>query len=260
MTTIRKVFYKLAIFTCFTMMVMTPGCGQGGLAQSLPTAKIDNSYVSYKVGSVSSYAENTSRNSAVRVEIESYGATVRGTGTYFKYKGHSMVVTAAHLFVFEVPTVLKSEAIITTPHEKVIGTLVYLDTITDIAVFKVTTLDNRKPARFNRTPAYTVGQDIVYSGFPGGNNLLTFQGVIIGQGYGTDLAIQSFAWGGSSGSGVFDENGRFVGVLVSIMVGPGYQGPQLLGSIAYIAPANLIDSVYLRYNLDKMEVLMNDGF
>jgi len=260
MITIRKVLNKLAIFTCLAVMVMTPGCDQDLLAQPLSTSKTDNSYVSYKVNSISAYAENTSRNSTVKVEIDSQGATVRGTGTYFKYKGHSMIVTAAHLFIFEVPTVLKSEAIITTPHEKVIGTLVYLDSITDIAVFKVTTLDSRKAAKFNRSPAYTVGQDVVYSGFPGENNLLTFHGVIIGQGYGTDLAIQAFAWGGSSGSGVFDENGRFVGVLVSIMVAPGFQGPQLIGSIAYVAPANLIDSVYLRYNLDKMEVLMNDGF
>jgi len=260
MNMMKKVFSRLVVFMCFVMMLASPGCDQSSLAQEPLPSKIDNSYVDYKVSSISSYAENTSRSSAVKVEINYLGSKVRGSGTYFKYRGHSMVVTAAHLFVFAPPMVLKSEATIITPHEKVIGTLVYVDSITDIAIFKVATLDSRKPARFNRTPNYSVGQDVVYSGFPGANNLLTFQGVIIGQGYGTDIAMQSFAWGGSSGSGVFDSTGRFVGVLVSIMVGPGYNGPQLVGSVVYVAPANLIDTVYLRYNLDKLEVRTNDGF
>jgi hypothetical protein len=81
-----------------------------------------------------------------------------------------------------------------------------------------------------------------------------------GDGFGTDIAMNSFAWGGSSGSGVFDEDGRFVGVVVSIMVGRGWEGPQLVGSVVYIAPANMIDSVYLRQNLDKLEATKNAGF
>tara|TARA_Y100000310_G_scaffold344533_1_gene457799 strand:+ start:1374 stop:2054 length:681 start_codon:yes stop_codon:yes gene_type:complete len=202
-----------------------------------------------------------SREAAVRVEIDLGGASVGGSGTYFKIGKHNVVVTAAHLFMFSPGRVLHDEAIITTPHEKVVGTLVYIDDIVDIAIIKVPSLDSRDAAAFKRVKKYEVGESVVYSGFPGANNLLTFSGTLIGEGFGTDLAMQSVAWGGSSGSGVFDLNGRFVGVLVSIMMAPGVEGtPTLLESVVYVAPANLIDSAYLKYNLDKVGRDKNEGF
>ena len=201
-----------------------------------------------------------SREAAVRVEIDLGPAVARGSGTYFKIGKHNVVVTAAHLFMFSSGIVLRDEAIITTPHEKVVGTLVYIDKIVDIAVIEVPTLDSRKAAAFKRVKKFEVGEGLVYSGFPGANNLLTFGGTLIGEGFGTDLAMQSVAWGGSSGSGVFDLNGRFVGVLVSIMAAPGPNGPQLVESVVYVAPANLIDSAYLKYNLDKVGRDKNEGF
>lgn len=259
----RKVLNKLVIFMCFAAILTLPGDAARSSEIALSAAnEVDYSYLSYKVNSQSatSYAERISRNSAVRVKIEYPHASIRGTGTYFKFKGHNIVITAAHLYALGPATVLESEALIVTPREKVVGTLVYMDRITDIAVFKVPTLDSRTPAKFKRTPSYEVGSDVVYSGFPGANNLLTIGGKISGSGFGSDIAMYSFAWGGSSGSGVFDSNGRFVGVLVSIMVGPGFGGRQLIGSIVYVAPANLIDTVYLRQNLDKLEGTTNVGF
>ena len=263
MNKVRKVLSNLVIFMCFSMMLTVPGCDAKSSEILLSAAKeVDYSYLSYKVKSESAktYSERVSRNSAVQVRVEYPQASIRGSGTYFKFKGHSVVVTAAHLYALGPATVLRSEAMIVTPHEKVIGTLVYIDRITDIAVFKVPTLDSRKAAKFRRTPSYEVGSSVVYSGFPGANSLLTIPGKLSGEGFGSDIAMHSFAWGGSSGSGVFDEDGRFVGVVVSIMVGPGFGGRQLVGSVVYIAPANLIDTVYLRQNLDRLGVTMNAGF
>ena len=258
----RKVLSNLIIFMCFSMMLTTPGCDAKSSEILVSTNKIDYSYLSYKVNSQSatSYAERISRSSAVQVRVEYPGASIRGTGTYFKFKGHNVVITAAHLYALGPATPLKSEAMVITPQEKVVGTLVYMDRITDIAIFKVPTLDSRKPAKFRRTSSYEVGSDVVYSGFPGANNLLTIPGKLSGEGFGTDIAMHSFAWGGSSGSGVFDREGKFVGVLVSIMVGPGIGGPQLVGTVVYVAPANLIDTVYLRQNLDRLGVTTNAGF
>ena len=202
-----------------------------------------------------------SREAAVRVEVDLDGMAVGGSGTYFKIGKHNVVITAAHLFMFSSGRVLHDEAIITTPHEKVVGTLVYIDDIVDIAVIKVPSLDSRDAAAFKRGKKFQVGEPLVYSGFPGANNLLTFSGSLIGEGFGTDLAMQSVAWGGSSGSGVFDLNGRFIGVVVSIMVGPGMNSEsQLVESVVYVAPASLIDSTYLKYNLDKLGRGKNEGF
>jgi len=206
------------------------------------------------------YVHRLSRNAAVRVQIEYPFGTIQGTGTYFKWKGHTMVVTAAHLFAFGGAYAMSSEALVTTPSERVLGRLVYVDNYVDIAVFAVPTLDSRRPARFNRATDFPIGEDVVYSGFPGANSLLTFEGTLTGDGFDTDIAMQSFAWGGSSGSGVFNARGEFVGVLVSIMVGPGFQGPQLVGSVVYIAPSTLIDSALLRHRLDKLSRMKNNGF
>ena len=201
-----------------------------------------------------------SREAAVRVEVDIGFGLVGGSGTYFKIGKHTVVVTAAHLYTFSPGEVFKDEAIITTPHEKVLGTLVYIDRYVDIAVIKVPTLDSRNAAAFKRVKKYDVGEDVVYSGFPGANNLLTFGGLLIGEGFGTDLAMQSMAWPGSSGSGVFDSRGRFVGVVSAIMVGHGIEGRQLVESVVYVAPASLIDSRQVKANLDKLGRDRNEGF
>lgn len=257
----RKVLNKLVIFMCLSATLMLTG-HTAESSEISRVASADNSYLSYKIGptSAKTYAERVSRNSAVQVRVSYPSTFVRGTGTYFRFKGHNIVVTAAHLYAFGPAFPLESEALIVTPHEKVIGTLVYIDRISDIAIFKVPALDSRRPAGFKRTPAYEVGRGVVYSGFPGANSLLTIPGTLCGDGFGTDIAMLSFAWGGSSGSGVFDDNGKFVGVLVSIMIGPSPMGRHLIGTIVYVAPANLIDTVYLRQNLDKLGSKANAGF
>jgi S1-C subfamily serine protease len=269
MKIVRKVLKTLFILMGFLLVVTTPGCTKIGPSFSDLKQKIRDvqqgqecCYLEYGVKEkVTGRANKVSRESAVKVAVRTEKGRYRGTGTYFVYKGHHIVITAGHLFAEGFPTILKSEALITAPNEKVVGSLAYFDPYTDVAIFRIAPLESRKPAKFVRTPKYVVGDPVVYSGFPGSNNLLTLNGEIAGDGFGTDLAIQSFAWGGSSGSGVFDEKGRFVGVVVSIMVGRSLFGyPEKIGSIVYVAPANLIDMVYLRQNLDKLEVTPNDGF
>ena len=257
-------------FTIFCFLLAQLSC-QPGSIESLraPTEAIPPSSFGFNSHDVrgfreshtyESYAHKMSRQSAVRVQIEYGGMTVYGSGTYVKWRGHDMVVTAAHLFAFGGGTVLKDEAVITSPSEKVFGTLVYIDEIVDIAVFSVPILKSRKPNKFNRANSFQIGEKLIYSGFPGPNQLLTFEGEMSGDAYGTDIAMHSFAWPGSSGSGVYNSKGELVGVVVSIMAGGGPTGRQLIGSVVYIAPATLIDSVYLLYNLDKVGNSSNAGF
>ena len=265
----RKVLRSLFTLMCFMLIVTTPGCTKIGpslfdLKQRVKDAQQGQEccYLEYGVKEkIRGHANKVSRESTVKVVVQTERGSYRGTGTYFIYKGHHIVITAGHLFAEGIPDLLESEALITGPTEKVVGTLAYFDPYVDVAIFRIAPLESRKAAKFVRTPEYIVGDPVVYSGFPGSNNLLTLDGEISGDGFGTDLALQSFAWGGSSGSGVFDERGRFVGVVVAIMVGRSLFGyPEKIGSIVYVAPANLIDMVYLRQNLDKLEVTMNDGF
>ena len=222
--------------------------------------ELQNTTGFYDVTTYNTFAHRISRNSAVRVQVDYGGALINGSGTYFKWKGHNMVVTAAHLYAFGGGAVLRDEAIITSPGEKVMGRLLYIDKQVDIAVFAVPELKTRKAAKFNRANGYEIGEPTVYSGFPGPNNLLTFDGSMSGEGYNTDIAMHSFAWPGSSGSGVFNVDGEFIGVVVAIMVGGGPSGAQLIGSVVYVAPAALIDTAYLLQNLRKLEEMPNAGF
>lgn len=264
---VNKIFTFLTVFCfLFTQMSCQPGSIESLRTPKEAVSSIGKNSNSHDVGAFrdsntyESYAHRISRQSAVRVQIEYGGMTIYGSGTYVKWKGHAMVVTAAHLFALGGGQVLKDEAIITSPSEKVFGTLVYIDEIVDIAVFSVPVLKSRKANRFNRAESFEIGEQLIYSGFPGPNQLLTFEGEMSGDAYGTDIAMHSFAWPGSSGSGVYNTKGELVGVVVSIMVGGGPAGRQLIGSVVYIAPATLIDSKYLLYNLDKVGNRNNAGF
>jgi hypothetical protein len=63
------------------------------------------------------------------------------------------------------------------------------------------------------------------------------------------IIMQSYAWMGSSGSGVFDEKGRYVGVLVALDVEWGLWGPELQENIVYVSPIWGI-------NVDEVEELL----
>ena len=259
---------RILLFIGFVMMLSIPSCTsnveeptiQEKTVQQLKESQ-ECCYLEYGVKEkVEGKSSKISREAAVVVHVQQKSGRYRGTGTYFKYKGQHIVVTAAHIWAESAPKPLSSAAMIESPHEQVIGKIVYWDPYTDIAVLVVPSMDSRTPAAFKRAPDYTVGEEVVYSGFPGNNSLLTFEGTLAGDGYGTDLAMHSMAWGGSSGSGVFDSKGRFVGVVSSIMVGKGFYGPQLVGSIVYVAPANLIDMAFLKQNMVKLGGMKNDRF
>ena len=69
-------------------------------------------------------------------------------------------------------------------------------------------------------------------------NITHIDGVIASEEEG-NLVMHSYAWPGSSGSGVFDMRGRFLGVVRAVDVGVwSYQmPPQLVEDMVWIAPA-----------------------
>ena len=56
---------------------------------------------------------------------------------------------------------------------------------------------------------------------------------------------------GSSGSGVFDNRGRYIGVLVALDVDRGLFGPQLQENIVYVSPVWGV-------SLEEIEGLLED--
>ena len=164
---------------------------------------------------------------------------VRGSGTYFAHKGYHIVITAYH--VYDDP-MIQGAMVQSQDGEMVAGTIVYSNRDRDICVLlvpkmrtvKAASLDPIKPAQASE------GLKVLYTGFPGHHQHtepLTLNGTLAGigddHGY---IIMQSYAWMGSSGSGVFDERGRYIGVLVALDVERGLWGPELQENIVYVSP------------------------
>ena len=121
----------------------------------------------------------------------------------------------------------------------------------DFAIISVPEMTSRRPVRVTRERSAVedlIGKTVTYTGFPNRHDLLTIKGTISGTLRGFWI-LQSYAWMGSSGSGVFDERGRYIGVLVALDVERGPWHPQLLVNIVYVSPIWGI-------NVDELEEIL----
>tara|TARA_A100001515_G_scaffold142765_1_gene142368 strand:- start:87 stop:875 length:789 start_codon:yes stop_codon:yes gene_type:complete len=164
---------------------------------------------------------------------------VRGSGTYFVHKGSHFVITAYH--VYDDPRI-EGALVQSQSGEMVAGTMIYASPERDMCVLLVPRMRTVEAARFNpiRPAQADEGLEVLYTGFPGNHGHtepLTLQGTLAGIDDGNGFVImQSYAWMGSSGSGVFDSRGRYIGVLVAVDVDRGLFGPQLQENIVYVSP------------------------
>ena len=88
---------------------------------------------------------------------------------------------------------------------------------------------------------------IFYTGFPNSIGPLTISGRVIGFSDDGYVFVHSYAWSGSSGSGVFSSDGSFIGVVMAVDVGQTVYGVDVLEDMVVILPANRInwDSILL---------------
>jgi|TARA_R110002020_G_scaffold67820_10_gene177962 S1-C subfamily serine protease len=191
------------------------------------------------VSSLNRY-ETISRKSAVKIETP-LGS---GSGTYFNFERRYVVITAAHVIGdFEEVTILGRG------EEKVKAKPILIDQDNDFAVLlPESPLKTRNPAKFKiskKSAEDLVGKSIFYTGFPSLHDLLTLKGSVSGTSNGY-LILQSYAWKGASGSGVFDSNGNFVGVLTGVDIGQFDGVYHLIPSIVWIVPINKIDQDNLK--------------
>jgi len=159
--------------------------------------------------------------------------------------GRRVVVTAAH--------VVRSESVMAIDGrdgETVVGQVVFIDTDIDIAFIVVPEMETRTAMRYrpqHRFDDRLVGTSITYTGFPSHHDLLTIRGYVsaVEKGH---IVTNMFGWFGSSGSGVFDQQGRLVGIVSGIDIGNfGIRIP--LESIVWVAPISQIDLEILRIRI-----------
>ena len=189
------------------------------------------------------------RNAVVEVYNPIKGA--RGTGTYFEFKDRHIVITAAH--VVDGANVLN----IVTPRNETASALVMLfdlRTPNDYAVLVLEKeLETRVPMelKLRERTDQLIGENLIYTGNPGHHKNMTFFGRVSGFETDGSILMHSYTWGGASGSGVFDERGRLVGVLKAVDMNRNRFSPypQITEDMVWLAPA-------WGLNLNKIEALL----
>lgn len=174
-----------------------------------------------------------------------YPPRCKGSGTYFEYDGHHIIITAAHV-VAEGGDVM----MITSPTgEDIPALLIYYDNRdpNDTAVLVLRSpLETRTPMEldlYSKDPNNLIGEQTVYTGDPGHQRNMTIYGTVSSINENGSVMLQSYAWGGASGSIVFDDRGRIIGILKAIDVNRSGVSPypQINENVVWLSPPSSLD-------------------
>jgi len=191
------------------------------------------------------------------VIVRSMDGMVRGSGTYFTLNGHHIIVTAAHVIQGN-----PLSYIMTEEGEMTVAVTSYVmnEGEQDLAILLLAEqIESRTPMGLEILTDYSslVGETLVYTGYPGHHDRMTIFGQVAGVERG-HVIVNSYAWPGSSGSAVFDDRGRLVGIVKAIDVNRSPWGPQLTEDIVWLYPMQSIDLSKVTKFLDVYEILMEE--
>ena len=191
--------------------------------------------------------ESSAREASVRV-ITKDGM---GSGIYVTINKKNVVLTAAHV-VDNFTTV----SVIGRNDESIAGSVVYIDVDNDFAIISLPKMATRSPVKFIQSKSELkdlIGEDITYTGFPNGHDLFTIRGSIAGieNGY---LVLQSYAWMGASGSGIFNSQGEIVGILVAVDSVRFDRSRHIVESMVWIVPIRNIEMRFVESVLSNLHV------
>ena len=196
------------------------------------------------------YNYDNSIKSSVKIITldESFELNGHGSGNYFKIGKHRFILTAAHL-IKPNETLWADDTL-----EYVKLEILFVDYETDIAILVADKkLDSIKPINYKiNEKENPTGLTVVYSGYPGDANLSLFNGMVSSCSK-KACTMQGFALPGSSGSVIFDNSGKVVGVLSAVKM--GYNGmspfPELYPTLVYIARTRMYNRRWLKERLVK---------
>ena len=194
--------------------------------------------------------EKRTRQAAVKVRSLLQGG--HGSGTYMVAYGRRIVATAAHVVRNESTMLIEGR-----DGEVVIGKVIFADHRVDIAFMVVPEIETRTAVRYRPELKYDerlVGKNLTYTGFPSHHDLLTIRGYVAALEHNM-IVSNMFGWFGSSGSGVFDQSGRYLGCVSGIDVGRFGGGGRIpLEEIVWIAPISQIDLELLKVRILSSDV------
>lgn len=198
-------------------------------------------YENFKAG----HSSSVKIHSIVGTQGESHGS-----GNYFKIGKEKFILTAAHVVNDSAALFLLDKG------EYVFLDVVYIDRYRDIAIV-VPERDLRDAKAINyraNMQEDILGISVNYTGHPGELGKATFRGMIAQSGIGYAV-LQSFAIPGSSGSVVFDNGGKIIGVVSAVSVGMYFPPiPQLDENVVYIQRVTGFDKKTIKELIKKWRI------
>lgn len=187
------------------------------------TPATQNKNLTTQISNSLSVVEKKVRSASVRV-MTGQG---HGTGGLINYKGMHLVLTAHHV----ADGALGASYLLATETERRMAVLVYKDPLNDMSLLYLPSkFEYAEPMRWRpRSELIEVGQTITYSGFPSWHSLLSFRGHVAGfethPEAGRQIILQTYGWFGCSGSVIYDNEGKIIGVLWAVDVerSPSFQ-------------------------------------
>ena len=224
------------------MLLFLFSCVMPMLDTSVDTVIESDDRATYEVSKI-----DRSLRSSVKLVIK-FDAVEAGhaSGNYFKDGRHKFIITAAHV-------VDGGEVWIKDGLEIVKSETLWVDKDRDIAIIRpMGELYMTKPIKFKiNMDNNKVGTIIRYAGYPSHLGKMVLQGMVAKQKE-QKLLLQCWALPGSSGSVLFDEKGRAVGVLsaVAVEMNPFVGIPELQENIVYAGRLDFITRELLKGVLD----------
>ena len=201
----------------------------------------DNSYTS-DIDPFAPKGLKSSYLSSVAIEVLQDGlSTGSGSGNYFKLGKHRFIITAAHVVDLDADMMIVERGFSMTKAD-----VAYVDHESDIAILiPKEKLRYTKAVSFRRDISNQMGEKVYHCGHPAREGWHISEGLLTGTA-GDVLMVNTFAWPGSSGSVLFDESGRVLGVLSAIRVDGPFGIPDMVEHIVLAGNIKMLDQKDLK--------------
>ena len=242
-----RVLFWWAMFTSIASMLVFVAVLRHNTIPAWDEIAADTN-ISQQLSGKAASAVAKSRQSAVMVRsvgLNIFVGVSTMSGTYFTAKDKNYVITVEH--GIQGPCWL-----VTVVHDNKLYScreMIAVDKGNDYAIFEVEQIDNIRPLNIPKDlpkgtqwkRSYSLLNKIIYTGYPNVVGPLTLRGDVVGYTQYEQIYVFSHAYGGASGSGVFSDDGKYIGYVVAVDVGQTELGLDVLENIVIVNPSFNVD-------------------